>query len=197
LHQEIIVCLSDEEKGYARRFAAKAKIPLAEEKAKRSVKVVGVNTGSGRRWPMKQWPVEQCAALISTMLRELGGVKVLLFGGRDEEERNRRIKERVGRGLVDTGCRNTLRQFIALLDLCDCVVSSDTLGLHAALGLGKKAVGLFGPTSAAEIDMYGRGAKLVSDLQCSCCYKRNCNSDTSCMAVISPDSVFQAVRGLL
>jgi heptosyltransferase-2 len=126
-----------------------------------------------------------------------GGFKVLLFGGKEEVERNARIKEAVGEGLIDTGCHNSLREFMALVDLCDLFVVSDTLGLHVALGLGKRVVGLFGPTSAAEIDMYGRGIKIVPDVDCVCCYLRACRRKPSCMDRISADMVRSAVKTVL
>ena len=192
LRQEIVVALSDEEREFARRFAArKGLAPGGRGRA-----IVGVNTGSGSRWPMKQWPAALCADLVRR-LAGLRGTRVLLFGGEEEKARNAAIRNAAGAALVDTGCGNSLREFIALVGLCDLLVSSDSLGLHVALGFGKKVVGLFGPTSSAEIDVYGRGVKIVSDADCACCYLRACERRPSCMARISPSVVFEAVQGLL
>jgi len=196
LDQEIVLRLTDEERAFARRFAERAGLPASGVKSGKGLKVVGVNTGSGSRWPMKQWPIPQCVDFIGGLLAEKR-FNVLLFGGEEECARNRQIREAAGEGLIDTGCRNSLREFISLVDLCDVLVTSDTLGLHVAIGLGKKVVGLFGPTSAAEIDMYGRGVKIVPDADCSCCYRRTCSRTPSCMDMISADAVRGAVEKVL
>jgi ADP-heptose:LPS heptosyltransferase len=77
------------------------------------------------------------------------------------------------------------------------VVTGDTLALHAALGLGKRVVALFGPTSAAEIDTYGLGAKIVPDLECTCCYRPECNRRPSCMDSIQVEQVAGALMDQL
>jgi heptosyltransferase-2 len=194
--QEIVLRLTDEEKAFARRFAGSVGLFKKETASGKKPVVVGVNTGSGGRWPMKQWPVSKCVDFIRGLLSD-GRFKVLLFGGKEELERNAGIKEAVGEGLIDTGCHNSLREFMALVDLCDLLVVSDTLGLHVALGLGKKVVGLFGPTSSAEIDVYGRGIKVVPDIDCVCCYLRACRRKPSCMDLISADTVRSAVDTIL
>lgn len=196
LEQNIVLRLTDGEKSFARRFAGNAGLPGGGTKPVKRSAIIGVNTGSGGRWPMKQWPIRQCADFIRGLLAG-GKFKVLLFGGREEVARNAGIKEAVGAGVIDTGCHNSLREFMALVDLCDLLVVSDTLGLHVALGLGKKVVGLFGPTSAAEIDVYGRGIKIVPDTDCACCYLRACGRKPSCMDRISARMVREAVETVL
>lgn len=196
MHQEIIVRLTDEEREFARRFAEKNGVPSEDERAKKGVSVVGVNTGSGDCWPMKQWPVDRCVEFTRRLTADVK-IRVLLFGGQEELERNSKIKEAVGEALIDTGSDNSLGEFMALVDLCDLVVTSDSLGLHVALGLGKKVVGLFGPTSAAEIDVYGRGIKIVPALDCVCCYLRKCNRTPTCMEAIGDDTVYDAVVELV
>jgi ADP-heptose:LPS heptosyltransferase len=196
MRQEIVIRLTDGEREFARRFAQSVGMPSEEEKAKRGIGVVGINTGAGSRWPMKQWPVERCVELVRRLARN-DSLRLVLFGGDEEVERNRMIKRIAGKGLIDTGCHNSLRQFMALVNLCDVLVTADSLGLHVALGLGKKVVALFGPTSAAEIDVYGRGIKIVPDSECACCYLRQCDREPSCMDEIDVESVFDAVTKLI
>lgn len=193
MRHEITLRLTDAEREFARRFASRHGIPAGG--GRRGAAVVGLNTGSGSRWPMKQWPVARCAALARMLAAD--GARVLLFGGGEEAGRNAAIRKAAGPALVDTGCGNGLREFMALVGLCDVLVTSDTLGLHAALGLGRKVVGLFGPTSAAEIDVYGRGVKIVAETGCACCYLRACERTPSCMERITAERVRAAVRGLL
>jgi heptosyltransferase II len=65
--------------------------------------------------------------------------------------------------------------------------------MHLSLALGKRTVVLFGPTSAAEIDLYGLGEKVVPDMTCLSCYKTSCDFVPNCMDLISADQVERAV----
>ena len=99
--------------------------------------------------------------------------------------------------LINTGHENTSREFLSLLNLCDLVVTGDTLAMHAAVALRKKVVVLFGPTSSSEIELYGRGEKIIPDMDCLCCYKEICDKHPNCMESISSEVVFRAVKELL
>jgi heptosyltransferase-2 len=83
------------------------------------------------------------------------------------------------------------------VNLCDLVVTGDTTALHLAVGLRKKVVALFGPTCAQEIELYGRGEKIVSPLSCVPCYRRVCAKAPNCMEAVSPPEVLKSVDRLL
>jgi heptosyltransferase-2 len=77
-------------------------------------------------------------------------------------------------------------------------VTSDSLAVHVAAARRVPAVVLFGPTSAAEIELYGRGVKITPPgLDCLCCYLPRCDKVPHCQALIEPAMVVEAVRGLL
>jgi ADP-heptose:LPS heptosyltransferase len=120
-------------------------------------------------------------------------VQFLLLGGPGERERNDRLKRASPVRLLDPGCDNTARHFAALLSHSDVVVTGDTLAMHLSLALGKRTVVLFGPTSAAEIELYGLGEKVVPDMGCLSCYKTSCDFVPNCMDLISTDMVEDAV----
>ncbi len=65
--------------------------------------------------------------------------------------------------------------------------------MHLSLALGKRTVVLFGPTSAAEIELYGLGEKVVPKMECLSCYKNSCDYVPNCMDLISTDMVEAAV----
>jgi heptosyltransferase-2 len=153
---------------------------------------IGLNTGAGDRWPLKQWREDGYVELVQR-LRCDNDLQFLLLGGPSEETRNERLKARSGIRLFDPGCNNAVRHFAALLDHCDVVVTGDTLAMHLSLALGKRTVVLFGPTSAAEIELYGLGEKVVPDMTCLSCYKTSCDFVPNCMDLISADTVEQAV----
>jgi heptosyltransferase-2 len=155
--------------------------------------IVGLNTGAGGRWPLKQWREEGYVELVARIARDHDAQFVLL-GGPGERDRNERLKAASTVKLLDPGCDNTVRHFGALVKHCDVVVTGDTLAMHLALALERRTVVLFGPTSAAEIELYDLGEKVVPDMQCLSCYKTSCDFVPNCMDLISTDMVEQAVR---
>lgn len=200
----IIINLTKEEKNFAKNFLKKN-----INSVKKSV-IIGVNLGGGDKWQKKEYPVDKTVELIKLIVRsskykiKKKNVIILLFGGLKEKERNNKILSSLHTTydtrhtkIIDTGYNNTLRQFFSLIDLCDLVVSSDTMALHVALALKKKVVALFGPTSPTEIEMYGLGKKIVSRKSCAVCYNRRCNKKPDCMDMISPKTVFNTICNLL
>jgi heptosyltransferase-2 len=81
--------------------------------------------------------------------------------------------------------------------ICAIWWSRAILRLHVALGLKKKTVALFGRTSMAEVELYGRGAALAGDVPCLCCYHSDCGVRPSCMERLEAPTVLQAVEQLL
>ena len=154
---------------------------------------VGLNTGAGGRWPLKQWREQGYIELIQRLYRTRG-VQFVLLGGPNEVERNRRLAAGSGVPLIDPGCGNPLRLFAAIVGCCDIVVTGDTLAMHVALALGRRAVILFGPTSAPEIETYGLGEKVLPDMTCLSCYKTSCDFVPNCMDLISVGMVQAAVE---
>jgi ADP-heptose:LPS heptosyltransferase len=161
--------------------------------------ILGIHTGGGGRWRLKQWHEESFIVLISELMHELGPeTQIVLFGGPLERERNRRIREALRGPLYNAGCDNEVRHFAALIRCCAVVVSGDSLAMHVALAMGRRVVVLFGPTSHTEIELFGQGEKVIPPLGCLSCYKQDCDFVPNCMDAISIDMVKHAiVRQLL
>jgi ADP-heptose:LPS heptosyltransferase len=156
--------------------------------------IVGIHTGGGGRWRFKQWNASGFRELIPQIVNEAGdNVQVLLFGGPLERELNRALREELDITLFDAGCDNELREFAALVKHCTVVLSGDSLAMHVALAVGSRVVVLFGPTSHAEIELFGQGEKVIPDLNCLVCYKEDCDFVPNCMDSISVDAVKQAL----
>ncbi len=217
---EIIFRLSEEERQFANEF--KLRHGITQEI------IIGLNTGAGKRWKQKSWTIEGYCGLIELITAENKGheyenrkkqaeaecqesgfntQRILLLGGPEEIECNKYLAERYKNIVIDTGCNNTLRKFGALVDLCDIVVTGDTFAMHIAIGLGKKVIALFGPTSHTEIELYGRGKKIYAGsssnfqsednkLNCLCCYKKDCDIHPNCMELITPQQVLNAICAL-
>jgi len=157
---------------------------------------VGLNTGAGDIFATKKW-TELGYAQLADRLVESIGAKVLLLGGPGEEARNGRIAAASHHPLVNTGTANPIREFAGIIGNCDLVVTGDTLAMHIAIGLKVPVVVILGATCHQEIELYGRGAKVVSDFECSPCYLSVCPKEVTCMDATSVDTVFDAVKQVL
>ena len=157
--------------------------------------LVGLNVGAGAVFARKAWTVEGYAELARRIAAELGGTAVVL-GGPDDRRRMEAVLARSEGAAVDGGLHE-LGEFAALLASLDALVTGDTMALHIAVALGVPVVAIFGPTVPQEIDLFDRGAKVVSDAPCAPCYRRSCDVEPDCMSAVSVDSVFDALLPLV
>jgi ADP-heptose:LPS heptosyltransferase len=155
--------------------------------------IIGLNTGAGRRWELKQWREAAYLELIERIAKKRD-TQFVLLGGPEERERHKRMTTRSKVPLIDAGCDNPIRHFASLIGACNLVVTGDTLAMHLSLALGRRTIVLFGPTSAAEIEMYGLGEKIVPDMECLSCYKPKCDFVPNCMDLITTGMVEAAVE---
>lgn len=155
--------------------------------------VIGLNSGAGHRWQLKQWHEDSYLELVEHLARK-HDLQFVLLGGPEERERHARLSARSRVPLIDSGCDNSVRHFAAILGACDLVVCGDTLAMHLALALGRRTIVLFGPTSAAEIEMYGLGEKVIPQMDCLGCYKPTCDFVPNCMDLIAVNMVEAAIE---
>ncbi len=158
--------------------------------------VIGFNVGAGERWQHKKWTIEGYVQLARRITQEIDGRIVILYGPAD---RRRAQEALIALDVphIDAGLRASMMEFIAIMNVCDLIVTGDTFGLHAALGLGKRVVCLVGPTSAQELELYGQGVILSGEIDCLGCYLTRCDKDPYCMKLLSADTVFEAVQNQL
>ncbi len=178
--------LTDESLAHARRFlgAAEVREPL-----------IGLNVGAGGVFANKAWTPENYAELARRTASELGG-SALVLGGPDDRDRMLRVLELAGGCAID-GETHELMDFAAIVAHTDVLVTGDTMALHIAVAVGVPVVALFGPTVEQEIELYGRGRKIVSTAACSPCYRRKCDVSPTCMDQIPVSQVMDALREAL
>ncbi len=154
--------------------------------------VIALNTGAGARWKYKSWGEDQTAALARRLHDELGAT-VLVTGGAEETARNAGIVAAAQRPRVLAApVVPDLLLFAALLGECNLLVTSDSLAMHLALSQEVRTIAFFGPTSEAEIDLFGLGEKVVTSLPCRRCYLRDCDVQPHCMESIGVERLFDA-----
>ncbi len=174
------------------RAKAKAERFFRRHRVGRRRLAIGLNTGAGTKFETKRWPEENFLKLITLLNRKLGA-RAFLLGGPREKEFNCRLERRSRAKIYNTGSKNSLLEFAGFISMMDVVVSSDTLAMHLAIALKKKAVALFGPTCPEEIDLYGRGIKIFAGADCAPCYRQTC-PDGKCMKAITPERVLKAIQ---
>jgi len=157
---------------------------------------IGLNTGAGDVFATKKW-TEAGYAELSDLMTERLGARVLLLGGPAEAERNARIAARAVHPPVDAGTHHTIRHFSGIVGNLDLMVTGDTLAMHIAIGLRIPVVVILGATCHQEIELYGRGAKIVADCDCGPCYLSTCPKEITCMQLVPALKVFDAAAHLL
>jgi len=184
---EYVLELTQEEEETAMRFRKALSIGSDEV-------AIGINTGCSNLYPYKRWRDEYQAMIADRIQREIPGTRVLLLGGKEDTERNRHIQKLARSSVVLTPTTQGLRYGIIYEEVCDLVVSGDSLGMHIAIGLKKEVVAWFGLSCAQEIELFGRGTKIAADVKCGPCWKRYCENDPLCNESVDPDKVIQAVK---
>ncbi|MBM4312697.1 MAG: glycosyltransferase family 9 protein [Deltaproteobacteria bacterium] len=186
--QPIVLEATRAEREWAGRFLSTAGVKEGES-------VIGLNLGGGERWKRKRWTEEHLLTFAGRVL-SLSGFRLLLIGGPFERELIGRMLSKLPPGVISSGHDRTLRELAALVGQCASIITGDTLCLHVACALGVPVVALFGPTSAAEIELYGNGEKIVAG-GCHACYLTDCDVTPNCMETITPEVVMRAMLGRL
>ena len=180
-------------KGFSRESLNFTKKFAQRNNIKKTDLVIGVNTGAGGRWQDKKLSIDKTAELIDKLNNKINNRKILLFGGPEEKERNKKIKDLIKTEIIEAGCDNSLMEFASLINLCKILVTSDSLALHIGTALRKKIVCYFYPTSASEIELYGRGIKIIWKGKSYCSYQTKCKYPPE----VKINKVIDAVKGLI
>jgi heptosyltransferase II len=135
---------------------------------------IGLNYKVGSKWPTKAMSDDKWKQLASEL--EQSGLKVSWQEGLDD-----------------------LYDYIEWINSCKLLITHDSLGLHIALALKKRVVGIFGATDPEETYLYARGEYVLpkKSFDCLPCYLPNCTQDKHCMEFIDIDEVAKNVNKLL
>jgi heptosyltransferase-2 len=129
------------------------------------------------------------------MLSDVPGIKLVLLGGPEDTVRNAEIARRADGAVLSTPTAEGLRRGLCYENVCDVVISGDSFGLHAAIGLRKHVIVWFGVSCPQEIDLFDRGMKFIpAGLECSPCWKRECPYNLECIQMIDLDGIAREVR---
>jgi len=169
---------------------------LKHHKINKRDTLIGINTGAGNTFANKFLKPDKIIELIKLLNKDMDA-KIVLFGGPDEEKINKYISKACGKKAINAGCHNSIKTFSALVSRCSAIVTADTLALHIAVSLKVPVVALFGPTCPEEINLYNQGVKIVSDISCAPCYKKECSSVITCMDKIGKIRIMESLKHIL
>ncbi len=188
---EYILNLSDEEEAFCRTYRRDV-VDGGSSVPGRTV--VGFNTGCSELYANKKLTLDQHVVLINQMAAD-PGLRVVLLGGPEDTERNAELVRRLGNKVVSTPTTEGIRRGLCYVNVCDVVISGDSFGMHASIGLKKYVIVWFGLTCPQEIDLFGRGIKLFPEgLACAPCWKRECPYNLECIQMVDLDAIVAAVR---
>lgn len=171
-------------------YILKVEEPFAEYVPEPGKKVVGLNTGCGGRWTSRLWAEDYWVTTAKSLLEK--GYDVILLGGEQEHEKNLRLQKASGAKYFGYF---PLKKFIALVDRCDLVITAVTMGMHIAIGLGKKLVLFNNIFNKNEFYLYDKGVILEPDYDCPCYFAATCPND--CMQYLYPETVIEETGKLL
>lgn len=175
---------------------AKAKTYLQDLGLDVSRKLIAVNPGATNS-RAKQWPADRFAE-IGDRLAESCECHVLLVGAPSEKELGESVAQRMQyRPAVLTG-RTSLAESMAILSICDLVISNDTGPAYLSAALCRPTLTIFGPTNFHMICPTSDTAHIVrSPIHCAPCMLRDCPTNHECMTGVSVDMVYRRAMELL
>ena len=186
---EYVMPLSEEERAFCRAYKSMNEM-VAEDL------IIGFNTGCSSAYPNKKMTVDQHVILISELSKR-EGVRLVLLGGPEDTERNAEIARRAGEKVLSTPTTEGLRRGICYENICDVIITGDSLGMHIGIALKKYIAVWFGVSCPPEVDLFDRGVKLIPEgLACSPCWKRECPYDLECIQMVDLDGMVAAVERL-
>lgn len=156
--------------------------------------IIGINTDAGHRWITKKIGVKKTAQLAENLAETFNAQIILLSEGR--KKRTKEIIKKAKIKIIDSG-NNNLREFSSIINVCDLIITSDSLVLHPAIALNKKFICFFGPTPAIEIETYNLGEKIIPQVDCLCCYRHKCKFKESCINKLDNKLFINAAKKLL
>ena len=153
--EKYVFDLTKKAKEYGEEFARKNKL---------GGKVIGINVGSSDRWPAKKWSKKKIVEFIKKVL-DGTDYNIMVLGGPYEQKEQREVLDKFSSGrVIGNDCNNSYEEFTGVVNLCEIVVTGDTLTLHVSIGLNKKTIALFFCTPSWEIYDYGFVKKILSPL---------------------------------
>jgi heptosyltransferase-3 len=161
---------------------------------------IGINPGPS--WRVREWEPAKWQDLINKIHATYHAV-IIQFG---TSKSDRSPDYNSLTGVISLAGQLRGDELVALIAVCDLMISIDSGPVHVAGAVGTPVVGLFGALDPGSRLPPGADAVgLFSDVPCSFCHNRTpvihwldgCPNDIACMKELDVNTVFEAVRSML
>ncbi len=157
-------------------------------------KIIGMCVGSHKNDPQKRWPLKKFIKLSDIFSDD---VAIVFIIGPDEKPYIQDIKKKMKKNYY-IKYSDDIRKTIMNINLCDIVVSNDSLPLHISYSLNKWTVGLFGPDSPSQVAEKEILFKVRSYTKCVPCHSRTCKiGGFPCINNISVNEVADIINTII
>lgn len=182
IRNDYILNFTEEEKNFIAGYRKEVGLKDTDE-------IIGFNTGCSTLFPNKKMTLEQHAVLIDKFL-SYSRFKIVLLGGPEDTERNENLFNEFDGKIINTPTTYGVRRGACFESIPDLVITGDTFGMHLAIALKKYVIAWFGMSCWTEIDLYGRGVKLIPEgLDCAPCWKKTCPYNLECIQMINLEKI--------
>ena len=185
--------LQDEDRAFARSF-------LNNEENKSHGKIIGFQPGSSPTMAWKQWPIDRYREVITRLMADSPGSRIVLFGSAPEEEMVRAVADGLGPRVTVAAGKTSVKQAAALIERCDLLVCNDSGLMHAAVAVGTPVVAIYGPTDFRRTAPLGEVHRIIRhELPCSPCFKLDGDEQVhlcphhDCLMTIDADEIFEVI----
>ena len=182
---EMILKLPEKPNKLTKEFAEKN--DLAGNKSD----VIAIYMGFNPRFGKSYLPPKPIS-FIAEFFNDRKNTKVIVMTGPAEKQLYEDAIVQCPPGVIEGGHANSISTFRGILELCDLVISPDSLALHCAQALGKNVIALLDESNETNIELYSRTIPFISPSEAS-----DVESDIRYFTNIQPDSVFEAGKRLL
>lgn len=153
------------------------------------------------KWLSKCWPAERFAR-IAQRLADLNMRDAVVVGAPGERDQVDAMLASAAPPpgsvrLRDLAGQTTVGQLMAILQTCSLLVCNDSGALHLALGLGRRAVGIFGPTDVDKVGPYRYDIGAVCAANHRKQHYRAAKTDQRIIAGIDTEQVWQAIQRVM
>ena len=142
---------------------------------------IGLNPFAGGRWKSKALPDREVAPLLQALVdaRPRGlATRITLFGEGDQHAQLAALAKPHGECVWLAHTSESILELAAGLAAQDYLISTDSLALHLAVARNVKNLSFYAPTSAAEIETFGLGVKVISTSPDYCNYQRDADNSS-------------------
>lgn len=157
--------------------------------------LVGINPGAAYG-TAKCWLPDRFTHVTRRLLEDPEAY-IVYFGDSNGAALVNDICKEMPERVINLAGKTTIRELMALIQVCDVVLTNDSGPMHIAAALKRPLVALFGSTSNVKTGPYNHGTVIHKHVECSPCYKRVCPIDFRCMTRIEVDEVCNAILNLL